>query len=199
MSNELYVLANQPIEHPWFLNKKIPIILAVGRLTKAKDYPTLLRAFALISKKKKVRLVILGEGEERKSLKNLVRGLDISENIAFLGFQKNPYKYMQKANIFVLSSKREGFPNVLVEAMACGVSVVSTDCQSGPNEIIKNGENGVLVPVGDEKTLAETETTSRGACVQREKFWIEGKRKAQDFTAEKSIKEYEKLFEEVLR
>ena len=199
VSDELYTLANQPVEHLWFLNKKIPIILAVGRLTKAKDYPTLLRAFALISKKKKVRLVILGEGEERKSLKNLVRELDISENIAFLGFQKNPYKYMQKASVFVLSSKREGFPNVLVEAMACGVPVVSTDCQSGPNEIIKNGENGILVPVGDEEALAEAILKVLDNSLLQQRFSIEGKRKAQGFTAEKSIKEYEKLFREVLR
>lgn len=199
VSNKLYILTDQPVEHPLFLNQKVPIILAVGRLTKAKDYPTLLRAFALICKKKKTHLVILGEGEERKNLENLVNKLNLLENIAFLGFQKNPYKYMGKASIFVLSSKREGFPNVLVEAMACGIPVVSTDCQSGPNEIIKNGENGILVPVSDEKSLAEAILQVLNNYPLQKKISAEGKKRAQDFTTEKSVKEYEKLFQEVLK
>lgn len=198
VSNDLYILADQPMEHPWFSNQKTPIILAVGRLTRAKDYPILLRAFALICKKKKTYLVILGEGEERKNLENLVRKLRISENIAFLGFQKNPYKYMQKSLVFVLSSKREGFPNVIVEAMVCGCPVVSTDCQSGPNEIIENGENGILVPVGNEKALAEAILKVLNNCSLQKKISAEGKKRIQNFTAEKSVKEYEKLFQEVL-
>jgi len=199
VSDELYNLAKEPVEHPWFNNKEIPIIIAVGRLTKAKDYPTFLRAFSLICKKRKAHLVILGEGEERKNLENLIHKLNLPENVAFLGFQKNPYKYMQKASVFVLSSKREGFPNVIVEAMTCGVPVISTNCQSGPNEIIKNGENGILVPVGDEKALAEAILKVLNNHSLRQKFSEQGRKKAQDFTAEKSIKEYEKLFQEVLK
>ena len=198
VSDELFSLAKEPVNHPWFIEKKIPIILAVGRLTKAKDYPTLLKAFALISQKKKCRLVILGEGEERKNLEQLISNLNISKNVALLGFQKNPYKYMQKSSVFVLSSKREGFPNVLVEAMACGLPVISTDCQSGPNEIINNGENGILVPVGNEKALAEAVLKVLNDSALQQKFSLEGKKRAQDFTLVKSVKEYEKLFQEVL-
>lgn len=199
VSDELYNLADQPVEYFWFSNQKIPIILAVGRLTKAKDYPTLLRAFALICKQKKAHLVILGEGEERKNLENLVHKLNLSESVALLGFQKNPYKFMKRVSVFVLSSKREGFPNVLVEAMTCGVPVVSTNCQSGPNEIIKDGENGILVPIGDEKALAKAILKVLNSHSLRQKFSAEGKKRAQDFTVEKSVKEYEKLFQEVLK
>jgi len=199
VSDELYTLANQPVDHPWFLDKETPVILAVGRLTKAKDYPTLLKAFSLISKKKNVYLIIIGEGEERKNLEELIDKLDISENIALLGFEENPYKYMKKASVFVLSSSREGFPNVLVEAMTCGLPVVSTDCSSGPNEIIENGKNGILVPVGDEKALAEAILKILTNPSLTQKFSLEGKKTAQNFTLEKSVKEYEKLFQEVLK
>ena len=196
---ELYVLADQPIKHPWFLDKTTPVILAVGRLTKAKDYPVLLRALALIHKKKKARLVIVGEGEEEKNLNSLVDKLGLSESVIFLGFQKNPYKYMQKASVFALSSKIEGFPNVIVEAMACGVPVVSTDCQSGPNEIIKNRENGILVPVSDPKALAEAIFEVLDDSALRKKLSLEGKKTARNFTSERGVKEYEDFFQEILK
>jgi len=199
VSDELYNLADQPVNHPWFLNKEIPVILAVGRLSIEKDYPTLLKTFSLISKEKKTRLVILGDGEERKNLEELINKLDISENTTLLGFKENPYKYMRRADIFVLSSKLEGFGNVLAEAMATGVPVVSTDCQSGPNEIIENGKNGILVPVGDEKALAEAILKILTNPSLTQKFSLEGKKTAQNFTLEKSVKEYEKLFQEVLK
>jgi len=199
VNKELYALANQPIDHPWFLNKEIPVILAVGRLTKAKDYPALLKTFSLISQKQKVHLVILGEGEERKNLEELIDKLNISENINLPGFEENPYKYMKKAEVFVLCSKLEGFPNVLVEAMTLGTPVISTNCQSGPNEIIENGKNGILVPVGNEKVLAKAILKILDNPSLAQKFSLEGKKTAQNFTLEKSVKEYEKLFQEVLK
>lgn len=199
VDEKLYDLANEPVEHPWFLNKEIPVILAVGRLSKAKDYPTLLKAFALVRKNKKIRLVIIGDGEERKNLENLINKLNLSQDVLLLGFEKNPYKYMKRAFLFVLSSKVEGFPNVIVEAMACGIPVISTDCPSGPNEIIKNGENGILIPVGDEKALAEAIIKILDDPFLKDKFSREGKKRAEEFTVKKGVNEYEQLFQEILR
>ena len=195
----IYDLAKEPVDHPWILSKKIPVILAVGRLVEAKDYPNLLTAFSLIVSKKPAKLLILGDGGEKEKLKALANMLGIANKVDFLGFQKNPYKFMAKADIFVLSSIYEGFPTVVVEAMTCGAPVVSTDCQSGPNEIIKNGKNGLLVPVRDSRALADNIIRLLDNNSLREKFSEESKIRAEDFTINKEIKEYENLFEKVLK
>jgi glycosyltransferase involved in cell wall biosynthesis len=146
--------ATEKIAHPWFAPGEPPIILGVGRLTKQKDFPTLIRAFALVRQRYPARLMILGKGEERLSLETLVQRLGLEEEVFFCGFVQNPYSYMAQASVFVLSSAWEGFGNVLVEAMAVGTPVVSTDCKSGPAEILAKGKYGELVAVGDEKGLA---------------------------------------------
>lgn len=148
-------LAAQPVQHPWFHDPDIPVILTAGRLTRQKDHPTLLKAFAEVVEKRPARLVIFGEGPDLSALKALARRLQIIESVDFPGFQDNPLTYMAKAQLFVLSSLFEGLPSVLVEAMACGTPVVSTDCPSGPREILENGRWGRLVPVGDSSALAE--------------------------------------------
>lgn len=191
-------LTKTPVNHSWFSNPEIPVILAVGRLIKAKDYPNLLRAFNKVLEKREARLVILGKGPEKEKLKNMAQNLDISKNVAFLGFQKNPYKYMKRATVFALSSFREGFGHVIVEAMACGLPVVSTDCPSGPGEIIEQGKNGILVPVGDERILAEAILKVLNNSSLSQKLSQEGKKRAQYFSVERSCKEYEKLFQEIL-
>jgi glycosyltransferase involved in cell wall biosynthesis len=155
VSANVLLLSNQPVSHPWFLNKSIPIILATGRLTPAKDFETLLQAFDRARKKRHLRLMILGEGELRSSLEAVVDKLEQKEDVALPGFVDNPFAYMRQADMFVLSSRWEGFGNVLVEAMACGVPVISTDCPSGPAEILENGKWGRLVPVGDVDALAQ--------------------------------------------
>jgi glycosyltransferase involved in cell wall biosynthesis len=127
----------------------------VGRLTEAKDFGTLIKAFAEVLKVKDCRLVILGEGEKRRELESLIESLNLVNKISMPGFVDNPYKYMRQASVFVLSSKWEGLPNVLIEAMACGTPLVATDCPSGPNEILQNGEYGLLVSVGDKDKMAE--------------------------------------------
>jgi len=152
---ELFAKADEPLDHPWFEPSEPPVILSVGRLTPAKDYSTLIKAFALVRKEMPARLMILGEGEERPKLEALIRDLGLEKDVALPGFVNNPYKYMKHAAVFVLSSQWEGLPTVLIEALALGIPVVSTDCPSGPAEILNNGEYGRLVTVGNEKELAQ--------------------------------------------
>lgn len=154
VTSELLEKVNEPVDHPWFQDGEPPVILGAGRLTKQKDFPTLIRAFALVRKERAARLVILGEGEDRPQLKALVDELGVAEDVDMPGWVENPCKYMARAAVFVLSSIYEGLGNVLVEAMACGTRVVSTDCESGPREILGGGKYGALVPVGDAKRLA---------------------------------------------
>ncbi len=144
-----------PISHPWFNTGEIPIVLGVGRLVPAKDFSTLLKAFVQVRATRPARLVILGEGRERQALESLATELGIASDFSLPGFEANPYAYMTQASVFVLSSILEGLPNALIEALACGCPVVSTNCRSGPQEILNNGAFGPLVPVGDHKALAD--------------------------------------------
>ncbi len=146
--------AAEPIKHPWLSDSDIPIILGIGRLTKQKDFHTLVRAFAHVRKSRPCRLIILGDGGDLDSLRSLALERGVSEEVNFPGFQQNPFAWISKSDIFVLSSRWEGFGIVLVEAMALGVPVVSTDCPNGPREILKDGRYGELVPVGDDAALA---------------------------------------------
>jgi glycosyltransferase involved in cell wall biosynthesis len=150
---ELFAKAEEPLDHPWFQPGEPPVILGVGRLTPVKDFSTLIRAFALVREKGPARLMILGEGEERPKLEALVRELGLQGEVALPGFVNNPYKYMKRAAVFVLSSRWEGLPTVLIEALALGTLVVSTNCPSGPAEILQ-GHKEFLVPVGDANALA---------------------------------------------
>jgi glycosyltransferase involved in cell wall biosynthesis len=152
---ELFEQAKQPVNHPWFEQNRLPIILAVGRLTRQKDFPTLFRAFSLVRQVRPAKLLILGEGEERANLERLAIELGIQNDVSMPGFFANPFAFMAKASVFVLSSAWEGFGVVLVEALACGCPVVATDCRSGPREILGNSRYGRLVPVGDHEALAK--------------------------------------------
>jgi glycosyltransferase involved in cell wall biosynthesis len=141
--------------HPWFAPGEPPVILAAGRLTAQKDYPTLMRAFASLRKNRPAHLVILGEGEEHPRLQALAMELGIRADVDLPGFLDHPFPLMAHCQVLVLSSAWEGFGNVLVEALACGTQVVSTDCPSGPAEILEDGKYGRLVPVGDAVALAK--------------------------------------------
>jgi glycosyltransferase involved in cell wall biosynthesis len=152
---ELYRKSAEPVEHPWFADRAIPVVLGAGRLTRQKDFETLLRAFALLRAEREARLAILGEGRWRPRLEQLAARLGIGPDVLFTGHVANPFAYMAKATLFVLSSRWEGSGNVLTEAMALGVPVVSTDCPSGPREMLGDGRYGKLVSVGDAAKLAE--------------------------------------------
>lgn len=150
----LYEKAQEPVEHPWFKPEEPPVILGVGRLEDQKDFPTLIRAFAQVRQVRPARLVILGWGPDRPQLEALIRELGVEQDVDLPGFVDNPFAYMAKAAVFALSSAWEGLPTVLIEAMAVGTPVVSTNCKSGPAEILQNGQYGTLIPVGDSKALA---------------------------------------------
>jgi glycosyltransferase involved in cell wall biosynthesis len=152
---DLLERSQEPIDHPWFKPGEPPVILGVGRLEAQKDFPTLIRAFARIRQVLPARLMIIGWGPDRPKLESLIQELGIEADVDLPGFIGNPVPYMTKASVFALSSAWEGLPTVLIEAMAVGVPVVSTNCESGPDEILNHGQYGVLVPVGDDQILAD--------------------------------------------
>ena len=141
--------------HPWFDTGSPPVVLGIGRLTRVKDFATLLRAFALVRQKRMTRLLIFGEGEERDRLEKLARELGVEQDVDLPGFVENSFSYLRGATAFVLSSLYEGLPTVLIEALASGCPVISTDCPGGAREILANGKYGDLVPVGDPDAMAE--------------------------------------------
>jgi glycosyltransferase involved in cell wall biosynthesis len=154
VSEELITKAAQLCPHPWLQPKGPPVILAVGRLEPAKDFATLISAFYLLRQNRPAKLVILGEGRLRETLTKQIVELGLQEDVELPGFVDNPFSYMSRAAVFALSSTWEGLPTVLVEALWCGASVVSTDCPYGPREILDGGKLGTLVPVGDAKAIA---------------------------------------------
>ncbi len=155
VNEDLIARSQADLHHPWFAANHPPVFLAVGRLNPQKDFFNLLNAFAQVRKHHDARLIILGEGTERTKLETAIAKLGIAEDVLLPGFVKNPYAYMRRASCFVLSSRHEGLPTVLIEAMACGCPVVATNCPSGPDEILDRGTYGSLVPIGDSEALAE--------------------------------------------
>lgn len=152
INDEIFKLAKEPIAHKWFTkDRKIPVILAVGRLTEAKNYELLIHSFKLVTQKIDANLIILGEGEDREKLEKLIEKLSLQNKVDLYGFEQNPFKYMENCDLYVMSSKWEGLPGALIQALALGAKIVSTDCPSGPREILRDGKNGILVLKEDEK------------------------------------------------
>lgn len=179
-------------------NKNEKIIIAVGRFVEQKDYPNLLKAFSIVTECVKSRLIILGKGELENEIKGMIRYLNIEDKVILLGFKKNPYKYMRQADVFVLSSKWEGFGHVIVEAMSTGTPVISTNCKSGPAEIIGDNKYGLLVPVGNPRLLAEKIEDLLKNDPLREKYIKLGYERAQYFKASEITKQYADLFNECI-
>lgn len=150
---EIHAKANVPFYHK-FYNTGIPVILGVGRLDEQKNFPNLVKAFNISRKEVQAKLVILGEGKERKKIESLVKQFSLENDVDLPGFALNPYPYLKNASVFVLSSDHEGLPTVILEALALGTPVVSTNCPYGPSEILENGKYGKLVPVDDPEALA---------------------------------------------
>ncbi len=154
VTRRLRQMADEPAPHDWLKAPDCPVILAMGRLTLQKDFATLIRAVRRVADRQPVRLIILGEGGERANLLQLINRLQLEEQVILPGHMDNPYAWISRANLFVLSSRWEGSPNALTEAFALGIPCVATDCPSGPAELLEGGRWGRLVPVGDEVQMA---------------------------------------------
>ncbi len=181
--------SREPASHSWIGRPEHPVVLAVGKLNENKNFSVLLTAFARLLAQRPARLIVLGEGRLRPRLLSLAQRLGIAEHVDFPGFVENPYAFLAKADLFVLSSRHEALPTVLIEAMACGCPVVSTDCSFGPREILEGGKLGALVPVGDSEALATAMDRAldtpprRGALRERASF----------FSIERAVDQYEEL------
>jgi len=194
---ELEAMSREPLDHPWFGSGAVPVIMGVGRFVAQKDFPLLIRAFAKVRQRRNVRLMLLGGDEasgaqckHRKELLDLAARLGVREDFEMPGFKVNPYPYLKNASVFVLSSRYEGFGNVIVEALLTGCSVVSTDCPSGPAEILHNGEFGRLVPVDDETALADAICDTLDNPKSREFLQARGK----SFSIEHAVESYSQIF-----
>jgi glycosyltransferase involved in cell wall biosynthesis len=173
--------AAEPVDHPWLQGEGPPVFLGVGKFKDQKGFDLLIRAFARVRAEIPARLVIIGEGKLRTALEGLRDELGLKDDVDLPGFANNPFAYMARASVFVLSSRFEGLPGVLIQAMAAGAPVVSTDCPSGPSEILRGGELGPLVPVDDVEALAAGMKTACEAPVDAQLL----KARADDFSVKR--------------
>ncbi len=195
-ADSIWRLAQEEITHPWFSDGEPPVVLSVGREAPQKDHPTLMEAFGLARREVDARLVILGRlsAPYRARLKSLAQGHGVEGDLGFVDFDENPYRYMRRAGLLALSSLWEGLPTVILEALACGTPVVSTDTPYGPREIL--GGWGKLPPVGDAPALAGAlVATLRGARPAEEAL----RARAADFSDDKAADAYEALFRKLAR
>ncbi|MBI5505025.1 MAG: glycosyltransferase [Deltaproteobacteria bacterium] len=192
LTDDLRERAQMPLDHPWFAAGQPPVVLGVGRLVKQKDFPTLVRAFAMVRAVRPLRLLILGRaknGKRLQSLTELINELGVAADVQLAGYVSNPAPYMKHAAMLALSSAWEGLPGVLMEALACGCPIVSTDCPSGPSEILDGGRFGRLVAVGDDAALARAITETLDDPPDRQMLLA----RAEDFGSERSIASYLEL------
>jgi glycosyltransferase involved in cell wall biosynthesis len=179
--------------HPWLDSKDRPVVLGAGNLIRIKDFATLVRAFARLHEAQPARLVILGEGPERRNLNRLAARLGIAASVDLPGFTTNPYAFMARADVFAVSSRVEGLSNAIIEALACGCPAVSTDCPSGPAEVLEHGRYGRLVPVGDDAALAAAIETTLHDPPDPDGL----RRRAAHFSVERTIAEYLQILSRV--
>ena len=185
---ELLAKSERPVDHPWFDNE-VPVVLAAGRLHPYKNYSLLVEAFARLRRRTDARLLILGDGQTRPELEALVAELGVGSDVSLPGSTDNPYPYMRQASVLAVSSFSEALPSTLVEAMACGCPVVSTNCSSGPREILNHGEFGPLVPVGDPDALADAILSTLRDPPNPARL----RERAADFSAETVVRDYERI------
>lgn len=193
--NKIKTLSAEKIDHPFFSGRdKKFIIISVGRLTPQKNQALLIKAVAGIKSDLPIYVIFVGEGELKDDLSRLSKVLGISPRTDFVGFKKNPYAWIKNADLFVLSSDFEGFGNVIVEAMACGVPVISTRCHFGPEEIIEDHVNGILVGPQDADAMKEAIIKMMNDAVLRNKLKEHALNSIDKFEAGKIVKEYERVF-----
>jgi glycosyltransferase involved in cell wall biosynthesis len=186
ISSTMHRLAEEKDAHPCLLQKQNPVVLGVGELSKRKNFSYLLQGFATLRRNMPCRLLILGDGKQRESLRDEARAMEIEEDVILPGYVANPYKHMRLADVFVLASRYEGSPVVLAEALGLGLPVVSTDCPSGPREILQNGTYGELVPLDAPEELAD----ALYRCLQWPPDPQKQRRGAEPFSVEQSIPKY---------
>lgn len=182
--------------HIWYQNNE-KVILSVGRLVKEKDFPTMLKAFYLYKKaNSNCKLLILGEGPERKNLENMIKKYHLESSVQLYGYVNNPYSFMKYSEMFVLTSSKEAFGNVIVEALATGTQVIATDCDSGgPREILADGRYGILCKCGDAKQIANAMSS-----ITHKRFNLkELEKRGKDFSIKNSVESYNKVFKEVVK
>ncbi|MFD1448975.1 glycosyltransferase [Oceanobacillus profundus] len=188
-----------PQEHETIFTGSEKVIITAGRLVQDKDQQTLIKAVADVSRRLDVKLVILGEGELEDELKRLADRMDVADKVFFLGFQQNPYVYFAHADVFVLSSKREGFGHVLSEALATGTPVVSTKAYPGAEEVLNDGEYGLMCEIGNAEQLAEKiYETLTWTVNRREQAIQKGLERVNTFRAQTIVKQYEDVFMKTL-
>jgi len=190
--DEVEAKAAEPAPHPWLARPDgAPVIVTVGRLIPKKDYPTLLEAFARLTAGRPARLIALGEGPERGRIAALAEKLGLQDRVDLAGHTVNPFAYLARADLFVLASRFEGMPSVVIEALACGCPAVSTDCPSGPAEILGDGAYGWLTPVGDVEALAAAMATALDAPRDPARL----KARAAEFSAAETARRYAEVLE----
>jgi glycosyltransferase involved in cell wall biosynthesis len=175
--------------HPWLERKEVPVVLAVGSLIERKDFPTLVQAFAQLVRRRPARLIVLGEGPERPRLERLVGEFGLANLVALPGFVPNPLAYMAKADVLALSSRVEGMPTVIVEALACGIPIVATDCPHGPAELLGDGAYGRLVTVGDAGAFAD----ALAATLAEPRDPERQRSRAAEFAVDRAVEHYVRL------
>ena len=189
IADDIAARAAEPVAHPWFAGGD-PVLLAIGRLVDIKDYPAMFEALAHIRRSVSARLAILGDGALRGELEARARALGLGDAVAFLGYDKNPYRYMKRARLVLQSSRAEGLPGALIQSLACGTPVVATDCDHGPREVVRDGVDGYLVPVGDPHALAERAIALLRDTAQRARFGAAGVEGARRFSITSSMQRY---------
>ncbi len=188
--------ATAEVDHPWLRDKDRPVVIAAGRLHFVKGFGELLQAFAILRKTCDARLLILGEGKERRNLEQQVEKLGLGDAVQLPGRVGSVAPWMARSDLFVLSSRREGLPAVMIEALAIGLPVVSTRCPSGPEEILDNGRCGTLVEIGDIEGLARAmENVLTGSPVDREAL----RARAAEFSLDRALQHYLDLWRQAPR
>ena len=183
--------AEAEVRHQWFKEGSPPVVLGVGRLVPQKDFGTLIEAFRRISTVRACRLIILGEGPLRQQLERQILSHGLQDRVSLPGWTENPYAFMSRASLFVLSSQHEGFPGVLVEALACGCPAVSTDCPAGPSEILDDAD--LLAPVGNAKELSRVMLQALDRPVDK----LALRSRAASFSVERAVQRYELLISQI--